>query len=129
LGWRSSGRSALRIEFYDTRVAECVALLEQRFAASIAAHARVAAGQAALHRAAHQPSAARTGRDLLQLGVHDASCTAAYFHNDFIFVRPALSTEYIENDEPSARPTYRAYYPTPARRCARRCRAWSPTSS
>ena len=36
----------------------------------------------------------------------------SYFRNDFIFVRPALSTEYIENDEPAATPTYRAYYPT-----------------
>jgi isocitrate dehydrogenase kinase/phosphatase len=34
-----------------------------------------------------------------------------HFHNDFIFVRPAVSTEYIESDEPGARPTYRAYYP------------------
>ena len=38
----------------------------------------------------------------------------SYFHNDFIFVRPAISTEYIENDEPASLPTYRAYYPTPA---------------
>ena len=36
----------------------------------------------------------------------------SYFHNDFIFVRPAISTEYIENDEPAAKPTFRAYYPT-----------------
>jgi len=34
-----------------------------------------------------------------------------HFHNDFIFVRPAVSTEYIENDEPAAMPTYRSYYP------------------
>jgi len=27
-------------------------------------------------------------------------------------VRPAVSTEYIENDEPASKPTYRAYYPT-----------------
>ena len=27
-------------------------------------------------------------------------------------MRPALATEYIENDEPAAMPTYRAYYPT-----------------
>jgi isocitrate dehydrogenase kinase/phosphatase len=27
-------------------------------------------------------------------------------------VRPAVSTEYIENDEPAATPTYRSYYPT-----------------
>ncbi len=32
-----------------------------------------------------------------------------YFHNDFIFVRPAVSTEYIENAETT--PTYRVYYP------------------
>ena len=36
----------------------------------------------------------------------------SYFRNDFIFVRPAISTEYIENDEPASQPTYRAYYPT-----------------
>ena len=35
----------------------------------------------------------------------------SYFSNDFIFVRPAISTEYLENDEPAAKPTYRAYYP------------------
>ena len=27
-------------------------------------------------------------------------------------MRPAISTEYIENDEPASLPTYRAYYPT-----------------
>ncbi|CAN6484185.1 unnamed protein product [Victoria cruziana] len=36
----------------------------------------------------------------------------SYFHNGFIFVRPAISTEYIENEEPAAKPTYRAYYPS-----------------
>ena len=30
-----------------------------------------------------------------------------YFHNGFIFVRPTLSTEYLESDPPS----YRCYYP------------------
>jgi isocitrate dehydrogenase kinase/phosphatase len=30
-----------------------------------------------------------------------------YFHNDFIFVRPAVSTEYLESDPP----VYRSYYP------------------
>ncbi|GGP25582.1 bifunctional isocitrate dehydrogenase kinase/phosphatase [Silvimonas amylolytica] len=32
-----------------------------------------------------------------------------YFHNDFIFYRPAVSTEYIEAWEPQV---YRTYYPT-----------------
>jgi len=40
------------------------------------------------------------------------SSRRTHFQNDFIFVRPAVSTEYIENDEPAAKPTYRAYYPT-----------------
>ena len=31
-----------------------------------------------------------------------------YFHNAFIFFRPAVSTEYIESDPPS----YRSYYPS-----------------
>jgi len=30
-----------------------------------------------------------------------------YFHNDFIFVRPAISTEFIASDPPA----YRSYYP------------------
>jgi len=34
-----------------------------------------------------------------------------YFHNDFIFVRPAISTENIESDPP----TYRSYYPNAGR--------------
>lgn len=33
-----------------------------------------------------------------------------YFHNDFIFVRPAVSTEYLESDTP----IYRSYYPNDA---------------
>jgi isocitrate dehydrogenase kinase/phosphatase len=30
-----------------------------------------------------------------------------YYHNDFMFVRPAVSTEYMESDPPA----YRSYYP------------------
>jgi isocitrate dehydrogenase kinase/phosphatase len=30
-----------------------------------------------------------------------------YFHNDFIFVRPAVATDYLDSDPPS----YRSYYP------------------
>jgi isocitrate dehydrogenase kinase/phosphatase len=35
----------------------------------------------------------------------------SYFQNEFIFVRPAVSTEYIESDELDALPTYQAWYP------------------
>ena len=56
----------------------------------------------------HQPELAETFFNSVTTKILHRS----YFHNDFIFVRPAVSTEYIENDEPAALPTYRAYYPT-----------------
>lgn len=112
--WASQQRAqALRIEFYDARVIETTALLEQRFAA--ASLPMDVWQQVKLHFIGllinhRQPELAET--------FFNSVCTRilhhAYFHNDFIFVRPAVSTEYIENDEPAARPTYRAYYPTPA---------------
>jgi isocitrate dehydrogenase kinase/phosphatase len=56
----------------------------------------------------HQPELAETFFNSVTTKILHRS----YFQNDFIFVRPAVSTEYIENDEPAALPTYRAYYPT-----------------
>src|SRR6185295_5412107 len=56
----------------------------------------------------HQPECAETFFNSVTTKILHRS----YFHNDFIFVRPAVSTEYIENDEPAATPTYRCYYPT-----------------
>ena len=67
----------------------------------------VGAGQAALHRPPDRPQAARVRRDVLQLGLGEDRCAARYFHNRFIFVRPAISTEHIDADPPS----YRSYYP------------------
>ena len=56
----------------------------------------------------HQPELAETFFNSVTTKILHRS----YFQNDFIFVRPAVSTEYIENDEPAAAPTYRSYYPT-----------------
>ena len=111
--WAGQQRAqALRIEFYDARVAETTALLEARFAASslpMDVWQQVKLHFIGLLTNHRQPELAET--------FFNSVCTRilhhAYFHNDFIFVRPAVSTEYIENDEPAARPTYRAYYPTP----------------
>ena len=100
-----------RIEFYDLRVDEAVAALEQAFKTS--ALPMEIWQQVKLHFIGllidhHQPELAET--------FFNSVCTRilhhGYFHNDFIFVRPAVSTEYIENEEPAAKPTYRAYYPT-----------------
>jgi isocitrate dehydrogenase kinase/phosphatase len=54
-----------------------------------------------------QPELAETFFNSVTTKILDRS----YFQNEFIFVRPAVSTEYIENDEPNAQPTYKAWYP------------------
>jgi len=54
-----------------------------------------------------QPELAETFFNSVTTKILDRS----YFQNEFIFVRPAVSTEYIESDEPEALPTYQAWYP------------------
>ena len=100
-----------RIEFYDLRVKECVMRLMKEFAAD--AQPMDVWEQVKLHYIGllvnhHQPELAETFFNSVTTKI----LRRAYFQNDFIFVRPAVSTEYIENEEPSAKPTYRCYYPT-----------------
>ncbi|MDE1181033.1 bifunctional isocitrate dehydrogenase kinase/phosphatase [Paraburkholderia sp.] len=99
-----------RITSYDERVDECVVLLEDEYDAEhiddeiwqqIKLHY---IGLLTTHR---QPECAETFFNSVCCKILHRS----YFNNDFIFVRPAISTDYIENDEPAAKPTYRAYYP------------------
>lgn len=107
-----------RIEYYDMRVRECAALLapvlkkttltpytestelseeqqqfwqqvKTKFAHSLAGH--------------KQPECAETFFNSVSCRV----LSRTYFNNDFLFVRPAIATEYID----SALPSYRAYYP------------------
>ena len=100
-----------RIEFYDLRVKECSMRLEREFRA--ADQAMDVWQQIKLHYIGllvdhHQPELAETFFNSVTTKILHRS----YFQNDFIFVRPAVSTEYIENNEPASRPTYRSYYPT-----------------
>jgi len=100
-----------RIEFYDLRVKEAVTRLEREFRAGD--QPMEVWQQAKLHYIGllvdhHQPELAETFFNSVTTKILHRT----HFHNDFIFVRPAVSTEYIENDEPAAKPTYRAYYPT-----------------
>ena len=110
--WHGQQRAqVLRIEYYDTRVAEAAERLQSEFEA--AALPMDVWQQVKLHYIGllidhHQPELAETFFNSVTTKILHRS----YFHNDFIFVRPAVSTEYIENDEPAALPTYRAYYPT-----------------
>ena len=100
-----------RIAFYDLRVDEAVERLHREFRA--AELSRDAWHQVKLHTIGlliehHQPELAETFfNSVITKILHRRD-----FLNDFIFVRPALSTDYLENDEPGATPTYRAYYPT-----------------
>ncbi len=95
-----------RIQFYDDRVAETVERLHREFNAETVDD--VVWQQAKLYYIGlltnhDQPELAETFFN----SVFCKILHRTYFHNDFIFVRPAISTEYIESDPPS----YRSYYP------------------
>ncbi|MDM0020458.1 bifunctional isocitrate dehydrogenase kinase/phosphatase [Variovorax saccharolyticus] len=96
-----------RIEFYDLRVGEAVARLEKEFKAgeqSMEVWHQVKLHFIGLLVDHHQPELAESFFNSVTTKI----LHRAYFQNDFIFVRPAISTEYIE---PRDAPTYRAYYP------------------
>ena len=95
-----------RIQFYDDRVNETVERLHNELQAgslelAIWQEAKLLyMGLLVNHK---QPELAETF-------FNSVSCKIlhrTYFNNDFIFFRPAISTEYIESDPP----TYRSYYP------------------
>ncbi len=100
-----------RIEFYDLRVRECSRRLEREFKGDeqpMDIWQQVKLHYIGLLVNHHQPELAETFFNSVTTKILHRS----YFQNNFIFVRPAVSTEYIENDELESRPTYRAYYPT-----------------
>ena len=100
-----------RIEFYDLRVKECSMRLEREFKAgeqSMDIWQQIKLHYIGLLVNHHQPELAETFFNSVTTKILHRS----YFQNDFIFVRPAVSTEYIENDESEKRPTYHCYYPT-----------------
>ncbi|MBU3740312.1 MAG: bifunctional isocitrate dehydrogenase kinase/phosphatase, partial [Rhodoferax sp.] len=102
-----------RIEFYDLRVREATLRLEREYKAGeqpMDIWQQVKLHYIGLLVNHHQPELAETFFNSVTTKILHRT----HFHNDFIFVRPTVSTEYIENDEPEARPTYRAYYPSDA---------------
>ena len=95
-----------RITFYDQRVSEAVGRLEQEFRAGELADEnwqQVKRHYVALLAEHRQPELAETFFNSVCCKILHRT----YFHNDFIFVRPAVATEYLDGDPPS----YRAYYP------------------
>lgn len=109
-----------RIEYYDTRVRECAAVLQTALKNSQATPGNATdnvsltedqqafwqnvKGEYLVLLADHrQPECAETF-------FNSVSCRVLhrdYFHNDFLFVRPAVSTEYLDSKPAS----YRVYYP------------------
>ncbi|MBE7942458.1 MULTISPECIES: bifunctional isocitrate dehydrogenase kinase/phosphatase [Ramlibacter] len=110
--WHAQQRAQReRIQFYDLRVREAVRRLETEFRAGeqpMDVWQQVKLHYIGLLVDHLQPELAETFFNSVTTKILHRT----HFHNDFIFVRPAVSTEYIENDEPAAAPTYRSYYPT-----------------
>ena len=107
--WRTAQQAAReRIDFYDRRVQECVQMLEDEYDPAeltdevwreLKLHF---IGMLSDHK---QPELAETFFNSVCCNI----LHRRYFHNEFIFVRPVVSTEYIETEEIA--PTYRVYYP------------------
>ncbi|RJG08159.1 bifunctional isocitrate dehydrogenase kinase/phosphatase [Noviherbaspirillum cavernae] len=107
--WKTAQtRARERIAFYDARVQECVHLLEDEYDEGDLTDEvwrEVKLHYIGLLINHKQPELAETFFNSVCCNILHRT----YFHNDFIFVRPAVSTEYIEPDE--LQPTYRVYYP------------------
>ncbi|QJP72905.1 bifunctional isocitrate dehydrogenase kinase/phosphatase [Burkholderia glumae] len=99
-----------RITSYDERVRECVEQLQDEYDAERIddeVWQQIKLHYIGLLTTHLQPECAETFFNSVCCKILHRS----YFNNDFIFVRPAISTDYLENAAPAARPTYRAYYP------------------
>jgi len=95
-----------RIDFYDKRVMESLERIQREFGADTlddAAWQHIKLHYIGLLTYHKQPECAETFFNSVCCRILHRT----YFHNDFIFVRPAVSTEHIEADPPS----YRSYYP------------------
>jgi isocitrate dehydrogenase kinase/phosphatase len=99
-----------RIDFYDRRVEEAAERIEREFGSvelggsgADALWARVKLHYIGMLIEHRQPECAETFFNSVSCKILHRS----YFHNRFLFVRPAVSTEYLDADPP----TYRSYYP------------------
>ncbi len=95
-----------RIDFYDKRVMEAVKRIENRFRPEMlgdAAWQQIKLHYIGLLTYHKQPECAETFFNSVCCKILQRT----YFHNNFIFVRPAVSTEHIDAEPPS----YRSYYP------------------
>lgn len=120
--WRGIQQlSQERIEYYDTRVNECTAKLATALKGSDASPRGASPQQSLTPAQLDFWQAVKTEFVGLLAGHRQPECAETffnsvscrllhrdYFHNDFLFVRPAVATEYLDSKLPS----YRVYYPT-----------------
>jgi isocitrate dehydrogenase kinase/phosphatase len=95
-----------RITFYDQRVSEAVQTLRRQFSEGDlrdALWATVKRRYVGLLTEHHQPELAETFFNTVSTKI----LHRRYFHNDFIFVRPGVATDYLDSSPPS----FRSYYP------------------
>ncbi len=98
-----------RIQFYERRVTETVEYLQRRFNSDRLPDTiwqQVKLPYIALLANHKQPELAETFFNSVSCRILHRS----YYHNDFLFVRPTISTEHMDSDPP----TYRSYYPAKA---------------
>lgn len=95
-----------RIDLYDARVHEAVGTISERFPVAREDESvwpQIKRAYIALLYDHRQPECAETFFNSVACRVLERT----YYRNEYIFWRPAVSTEYIEGD----RPAYRCYYP------------------
>jgi isocitrate dehydrogenase kinase/phosphatase len=99
--------SKARIQMYDQRVEEAVAVLRERFPAVLRDESlwpEIKIAYIGLLHEHRQPECAETFFNSVACRVLDRR----YYRHEYIFARPAISTEHLDGNEP----TYRGYYPT-----------------
>ena len=109
-----------RIEYYDMRVRECILLVQKALKltsqdAAVGTDTAMPPGQRAFWQAIKtdyiQLLADHRQPECAETFFNSVSCRVLhrdYFHNDFLFVRPAVATDYLDSE----RPVYRSYYPS-----------------
>jgi len=105
--WEGGRAAAVaRIDMYDQRVREAVEVLAERFpdlGLDDTLWQAIKLSFIGLLRDHKQPECAETFYNSVATRVLDRR----YHRNEYIFSRPAVSTEHLDGDEP----TYRSYYP------------------
>ena len=95
-----------RIQMYDTRVEEAVRSLLDKYPEAEVDESlwpAIKLAYIALLHEHRQPECAETFYNSVACAV----LHRRYYHNEFIFWRPAVATEHLEGEQP----TYRCYYP------------------